>query len=123
MKETSAALSPSGGNLFAALPATRVSEDFTGLLERPGLRIERIVSHGQSTPAGAWYDQSWDEWVLVVAGGAEVQIEGEATVRVLGPGDYLFLPAGCRHRVAWTDPLRETIWLAIHVGVPCTGDA
>lgn len=109
---------PAGGNLLAVLPRAGSTEAFEQLLARPGLRIERIVSHGQATPDGEWYDQAWDEWVLLVSGGAGLLVEGEAAPRTLGPGDYLLLPAHCRHRVAWTDPGRATVWLAVHIDVP-----
>ena len=98
------------GNLFEALDVASGQEVTSQLLRRKDLRIERIVSNGQASPPGFWYDQPHDEWVLLVAGGARLEIEGEAE-RELAPGDYLLLPAHCRHRVAWTDPDRETIWL------------
>ncbi|MBK5199564.1 MAG: cupin domain-containing protein [Methyloceanibacter sp.] len=85
------------------------------LLERPGVRIERIVSTGQVTPDGQWYDQVADEWVLVVAGAARLRIEGEDEDRELGEGDWIVLPAHCRHRVTWTREEPPTVWLAIHV--------
>ena len=31
------------------------------------IRVERIVSNGQVTPEGEWYDQDLDEWVVVLA--------------------------------------------------------
>ena len=104
------------GNILAVLPDAREGEVFETLVERDGARVERIVSHGQATPEGEWYDQSWDEWVLVVAGRAGLLIEGEATPRELGPGDHVHLPSRCRHRVAWTDPYGPTVWLAVHWG-------
>ena len=104
------------GNLLAGLPVARGGEHFEPLVERDGVRVERIVSHGQATPEGEWYDQEWDEWVLLVAGRAGLHIEGEATPRELGPGDYIHLPARCRHRVTWTDPDGPTVWLAVHWG-------
>ena len=104
------------GNILTGLPDARGGEIFEPLVERNGVRVERIVSRGQATPDGEWYDQAGDEWVLVVAGRAELLIEGEATPRELGPGDYLHLPARCRHRVAWTDPDSPTVWLAVHWG-------
>lgn len=67
-------------------------------------------------PPGEWYDQPWDEWILVIAGAAEILLDNEDTPRSLRPGDYLFLPALVRHRVTWTDPKRPTIWLAVHIG-------
>lgn len=104
-------------NLFSDLPAKTDEEHLSDLLNRPGVRIERIVSFGQASPQDFWYDQSWDEWVIVLAGGARLAIEGEPEMS-LGPGDYVFLPAHKRHRVAWTDPDQPTIWLAVHIGEP-----
>jgi len=105
----------SGGDLFADLPDAAADEQFDSLLARPGIRILRIVSNGQVTPEGEWYDQAGDEWVIVLRGRAGVLIEGEAAPRERGPGEYLFLPAHCRHRVAWTSTDEPTVWLAIHV--------
>jgi len=102
-------------NLFAGLPAKANEELFNDLLKRPGVRIERIVSTSQASPPGFWYDQDWDEWVAVLAGGAGLVIEGEAEM-TLGPGDYVFLPAHTRHRVTWTDADEPTVWLAVHIG-------
>jgi cupin 2 domain-containing protein len=104
------------GNLFTDVPAGATEEVFTALLERPGLKIERIVSNGQASPPGFWYDSAQEEWVLLVEGSAAVQIEGEAAPRRLQPGAWLHLPAHCRHRVAWTDAGRPTVWLAVHYG-------
>ena len=106
---------PEFGNLLAALPDASGGEQFETLLARYGLRIVRIVSDGQASPDGEWFDQDEDEWVVVLAGGAGLLIEGEPDVRPLGPGDYAFLPAHCRHRVEWTNPESPTVWLAIHM--------
>jgi len=98
------------GNLLTALPARLASDEvFEVLVERPDLRIERIVSTGQSTPEDEWYDQEQDEFVLLVAGAARLRIEGEAEDRALKEGDWLFLPAHCRHRVTWTRESPPTI--------------
>jgi cupin 2 domain-containing protein len=103
------------GSLLAGLPPQALAEErVTTLLERPGLRIERIVSTGQATPQGEWYDQVADEWVLLVAGRARLRIDGEASDRALAPGDFILLPAHCRHRVTWTEESEPTVWLAIH---------
>jgi cupin 2 domain-containing protein len=80
----------------------------------PHIRIERIVSTGQTTPAGQFLDQDWTEWVLVLQGSARVLFEGEAKPKLLGPGDYVHIPPHIRHRVEWTLPDEPTIWLAIH---------
>lgn len=104
------------GQLLAGLPASGAAETFDALLDHPHVRIERIVSHGQASPAGFWYDQAGDEWVMLVQGGAELLIAAdEAARRVhLRAGDWVFLPAHCRHRVQSTSP--DAVWLALHLG-------
>lgn len=103
---------PMKANLFENIPANLDGEVFETLLKAAGVRVERIISTGQASPEGFWYDQKESEWVLVVAGAARLQIEGEQPVE-LGAGDYMNLPAGCRHRVDWTDEEQQTVWLAI----------
>jgi cupin 2 domain-containing protein len=103
-------------NLFSDLetPGLAASERFEDILSRPGLRIERIVSTGQCSPPGFWYCQPQGEWVLVLAGGAGLRFEEEAAERVLRPGDFVEIPAQCRHRVEWTERDTPTVWLAVH---------
>jgi cupin 2 domain-containing protein len=102
------------GNLLADLAAPLAEEELRTLLTTPDLRIERIVSTGQASPPGFWYDQDWAEWVLVLAGQAALLIEGETAPRVLEPGSYVHLPAHRRHRVEWTSAETPTVWLAVH---------
>lgn len=102
-------------NLFEDIPGKAAEERFDTLLARPGLRIERIVSTGQASPPGFWYDQPQDEWVVVLSGRAGLVVDGEAE-RELAPGDFVFLPAHRRHRVAWTAADEPTLWLAVHFG-------
>jgi cupin 2 domain-containing protein len=90
-----------------------MAEAFELLLSRPGLSIERIVSHGHASPPDFWYDQDEDEWVMVVAGRAAIGFEDGREVE-LGPGDWLSLPAHCRHRVLRT--ATPTVWLAVYAG-------
>jgi cupin 2 domain-containing protein len=100
-------------NLLHDLPNARAAEISEALATRPGLRIERITSLGQASPAGFWYDQDETEWVLLLAGGARLRFADEPEARPLGPGDWLEIAAHRRHRVEWTDPARPTIWLAV----------
>lgn len=102
----------SRGNLFASLPTPGQDEHFESLLVRPGIRIERIVSHQHASPPDFWYDQTGDEWVLLAQGCAELEFADGRRER-LTSGDWLLIPAGCRHRVAATGP--DTVWLAIHL--------
>jgi cupin 2 domain-containing protein len=90
-------------------------ETFLDLLTAPeGVRIERIVSYGAASLPDFWYEQAWDEFVLVVSGSAVLAFP-EGREKRLQSGDYAILPAFCRHRVASTDLARETIWLAVHM--------
>ena len=100
-------------SLFEGIPAGISDELFTTLHRGGGLRIERIVSQGQSSPEGFWYDQDEDEWVIVLEGSAAVQFEGQAEPVELQRGFYLNIPAHARHRVAWTVQNRRTVWLAV----------
>lgn len=101
------------GNIFGDIPESS-AEVFEDLLKRGAVRIERIVSAGRSSDEGFWYDQHWDEWVMVVAGEATIEFENTAAVD-MGPGDYLFIEAHCRHRVASTSKTQKTVWLAVHI--------
>lgn len=102
-------------SIFDELSRDAAEEELTDLLTRPGVRIERIVSTGQASPPGFWYDQPHDEWVIVLRGAAGLAVEGEAEKR-LKPGDYAFLPAHKRHRVTFTAADGPTVWLAVHIG-------
>jgi cupin 2 domain-containing protein len=102
-------------NLLTSLPSRLSAEASETLVAGHGLRLERIVSLGQVSPDGFWYDQQEAEWVMVLTGRARLTIAGEQQDRVLGPGDAVFLPAHCLHRVAWTAPDQPTIWLALFV--------
>ena len=99
-------------NLWQSLPDAHAAEQFTELLRADNLRIERIVSHGQTSPEGFWYDQEEHEWVLLLEGTARLELEGGEQIE-LSPGDYCQIPAHTRHRVAWTDPGQQTVWLAV----------
>lgn len=101
-------------NLFASLPMDTSNEKFDDLLDVPGLRIERIVSHGHASPPGFWYEQDHDEWVMVLQGSASLRIEGCDTPVELKRGDHYWLPAGLKHRVESTASDGPTIWLAVH---------
>ena len=107
-------------NLLHPLPEKAVDEHFQTLLERPGVRVERIVSDGQTSPPGFWYEQAEDEWVLLLAGSAALEYADGTRVE-LGVGDSLLIPAGCRHRVAYTAP--RTVWLVLFCAAGASGTA
>lgn len=96
--------------LLLDLPAEGVGEHLQTLLSRSGLRLERIVSDGQVSPPGFWYEQPEDEWVVLLQGAATLEY-ADATKIDLTVGDALLIPAECRHRVAYT--AARTVWLAL----------
>jgi len=102
-------------NLFDHLPpVTSSDEEFTTLLGEPGLIVQRIVSTGQASPPGFWYDQADAEWVLLLEGEALLRFADESAARHLYPGDHLDIAAGRKHRVEWTKLGTHTVWLAVH---------
>jgi cupin 2 domain-containing protein len=103
----------SHGRLLSGLPDGADGEEFLPLVANGATRIERIVSTGQASPPGFWYDQDDDEFVLLVAGRAVLAIAGQGEPLVLEPGDWANFPAHCRHRVEWTSAEPPTIWLAV----------
>jgi cupin 2 domain-containing protein len=98
-------------NLFADLPERLHKELVQTLVSASNVRIERIISHGQASPEGFWYDQGQHEWVVVLKGAAKLQFE-DGTVE-MKPGDFINIPAFKKHRVDWTTPDEPTIWLGV----------
>ncbi len=105
-------------SLLADIPEQSCTELFSTLLHHKHCRIERIVSFGQASPEGFWYDQAWDEWVLLVQGSAELDLGGQTLA--LSPGDHVFIQAGQRHRVLRTSSTPPAIWLAVHLEAQAT---
>lgn len=100
-------------NVFDGIPEELPDELTEVLLSQDNVRIERIVSRGHRSPVDFWYDQKEHEWVLVLAGRARVRFKESNDLVDLNPGDSLRIPAHTVHRVEWTDPDQETIWLAV----------
>ncbi|MBB5709755.1 cupin domain-containing protein [Sphingomonas xinjiangensis] len=105
---------PEVANLLKPLPPATDGEVFTPLLDAPSFKVERIVSHGQSTPNDQPMVQDRDEWVLLLEGAAGIRVE-DSQVITLKPGDHLRIGKGQPHWVAWTATDRPTVWLAIHL--------
>lgn len=101
-------------NLFSGLPGELKNEIFDILAESENVKIERILSCGQKTPDGQWYDQEQNEFVILLSGGAVLQFKENNTIYELLPGDYINIPAGVMHRVDRTDENMITVWLAVH---------
>lgn len=101
-------------NIFSGIQEQTPEEIFETIIKTHQFKIERIISSGQSTDKGKWYDQDVDEWVILLKGSAGLLIEGNNEVLSMKPGDYINIPAHKKHRVEWADPEGETIWLAVH---------
>jgi cupin 2 domain-containing protein len=104
-------------NIFANLLPSLPEEVFQDIIHGEKFRLERIISFGQATPAGQWYDQEQHEWVVLLSGASGLRFEGEEGLRVLSPGDFVNIPAHKRHRVEWTDEKQHTLWLALHYSI------
>jgi len=92
---------------------SKKEEIFEEILRNEEVLFERIISSGQTTPEGEWFDQEKDEWVMLLQGKASLEFEHGERYN-LNPGDYLLIPAHQRHRVTFTTKKQECIWLAIH---------
>lgn len=100
-------------NIYEGTQNDSNKEIFEKLLETNNITIERIISTGQRSPESGWYNQDRNEWVLVLKGKAVLVFEDQITID-LNEGDYINIPCHTKHKVTWTDPDNETIWLAVH---------
>ena len=99
-------------NLFD-FPSSLPEELTDILVKADSFRLERIISHGHSTPAGKWYDQDENEWVVILQGEARLLFEGSDSPLEMKRGDSVHIPAHRRHRVESTTPGEPTLWLAL----------
>lgn len=111
-------------SLYADIPDELPEELISVLMESEHVKIERIVSAGQASPEGFWYDQEQNEWVLLITGSVTLSVEEKSGIEQveLNPGDHLLLPAHQRHRVESTAQTERTIWVAVFYsppGEPC----
>ncbi len=100
-------------NIFDLPSQLPTTELFETLLTQENIIIERIISKGQITTSGEWYDQDKNEWVILLQGEAELSYEDNSRIK-LTKGDYLYIPAHQKHRVEYTSTKPVCIWLAIH---------
>lgn len=102
-------------NIFSlsGLSFSSKEEIFESLCEQGDLKIERIISSGQVSAAGQWYDQQKHEWVVLLQGKATLEFEDGRLVHFQA-GDALLIPAGLRHRVAYTSKEPVCIWIGVH---------
>ena len=99
-------------NLLKNIPDQLPGELFETLVKTDAIHIERIISKGHTSPKEGWYDQGQNEWVMLLKGAARLAFEVGNEVN-MGPGDSLEIPAHVKHKVVWTDPEEETVWVAV----------
>ena len=99
-------------NIFAEIPDELDNELMQVLQQSDNIKIQRIVSKGQVSPETGWYDQQQNEWVIVIKG--EAVITFEQTEVAMQAGSYINIPAHTRHKVSWTHPDLETVWLVVY---------
>ena len=73
------------------------------------VRIEQILSGVVDEPVD--YDQDHDEWVVLLEGTAELEVNGETLF--LEQGDWVLLSRRTPHRLIRTT--QGANWLAVHV--------
>jgi cupin 2 domain-containing protein len=100
-------------SIYGEIPKTIPEEITESIISSGRIRIERIISRGQSSPKSFWYDQDQNEWVMVIKGKAKLKFFEQEGLIELNEGDYIDIPSHKKHRVEWTDPENETVWLAV----------
>lgn len=100
-------------NIFQLPNLSSNEEIFETIISNNNILIEKIISTGQITSEGEWYDQDKDEWVILLQGEAKLSYFDGSNYS-LKSGDYLLIPAHQKHRVEYTSIKPPCIWLAIH---------
>ncbi|MBW4651429.1 MAG: cupin domain-containing protein [Kastovskya adunca ATA6-11-RM4] len=103
-------------NIFHLPTELSAEELFEPLVSGEAVLIERIISTGQTTPEGEWYDQERYEWVILLQGEAKLTYLDGSSIS-LQAGDYVLIPAHQKHRVEHTSAEPPCIWLAVHANL------
>ncbi len=103
-------------NIFNLPTELLPQEYFEPLVSGKNVLIERIISTGQTTPVGEWYDQERDEWVILLQGEASISYN-DGSITQLKSGDYIFISAHKKHRVEYTSSEPPCIWIAVHANL------
>jgi cupin 2 domain-containing protein len=101
------------GNIFIKPEDKGHPESLEVLLGTKSIRIEKIFTSENFTAPGPWYDQDWDEWVVLLEGTAELEFESGQTM-ILNTGDYVLIKAHQKHRVVRVSQKPGCLWLAVH---------
>jgi cupin 2 domain-containing protein len=100
-------------NIFENILTDAENERIEVIANNENIVIERIISYGNVTPEGYWYNQDKNEWVLLLTGEAKLEFRDNKTVD-LKAGDYIMIAAHQEHRVVYTSKEPNCVWLAFH---------
>jgi len=98
-------------NIFDNVIINKDNEQFNEILKKDNVRMERIVSNGQTSQKDFWYEQDENEFVMVLEGHAILEFEDKEVE--LKKGDYINIESHRKHRVKYTSTNEPTIWLAL----------
>ena len=98
-------------NVFEELPIDKSEERFFEIFKNETIKIEKIVSNGQTSPDNFWYEQEQNEFVLLLEGFAILEFEDKEIE--LKKGDCINIKAFEKHRVKLTSLDESTIWFAV----------
>ncbi|HET6793733.1 MAG TPA: cupin domain-containing protein [Acidimicrobiales bacterium] len=98
------------GRLAPGSSAPDSGEQTYPLAELGPVRVEQILSGRLAGPTD--YRQDHDEWVVLLEGGAVLEVAGRRLE--MGAGDWVLLPSGAPHTLVSATP--GSSWLAVHVG-------
>lgn len=94
------------------IPSKSSKEMFELVLKNKDIKIERIISYGQTSDKDFWYDQDEDEFVLVLEGNAKIRYDN-GEIFELEKGSSLYIKAHTKHQVIYT--ANPTVWLAVFI--------
>lgn len=98
-------------NLFNIEKISNSEELTTILAESKTVRIERIISSGQTSHEDFWYDQDENEFVALLQGEAVILYDDGSTK--LKAGDTVVIPAHKKHRVDFTSVEQPCVWICV----------
>ena len=98
-------------NIFDKIIVDKEEENFFEIFKNETIKIEKIVSNGQTSPENFWYEQEKSEFILLLEGFAILEFEDKQVELV--KGDCLNIEAFQKHRVKFTSLDEPTVWFAV----------
>ena len=95
-------------NIFDVKNIDKTKEIVEILKENENVKIEKIISTGQTTE---WMEQEKEEFVMLIQG--EAIIEYDNKKQELRAGDTVIIKKNEKHRVSYTSENPYCIWLCV----------